>query len=1152
MEKRTVLFNDNWKFALTAPDSDESVLNGIHWYDVEIPHDWLIGDTANLYKSGCGWYEKHLLIDDKGEDDCYILIFDGVYMDTTVYVNGKQVGEWKYGYTTFSFDITDYLENGDNRILVRVNHKAPNTRWYSGAGIYRNVWLRKTSRLHIAQDGIYISAKCNDSDRRESGKWKVTVNTEFSAALCGTLSYSILSPSGVEEYACERRVCGKSDKLVYYIDHPKLWDTIDPHLYTLIATLKSEDGKVLDSEKTSFGFRNVKFDSEEGLMLNGIHTKLNGVCLHHDLGALGAAVSYDATYRQLSKMKEMGVNAVRTSHNPPSKEFMNICDELGLLVDSEIFDMWELAKNENDYHRFFGEWYKKDVAAWIRRDRNHPSVIMWSIGNEIYDTHKSERGLEVAKMLREEVEKNDPMRNAVPTIASNYMQWENAQNVADYLKVAGYNYAERLYKEHHEKHPDWVIYGSETASTVRSRGIYHFPFDTSLLVHDDMQCSDLGNSVVNWGATPFKSYEMDTQAEFSLGQFVWTGTDYIGEPTPYSTKNSYFGIVDTAGFEKDSFWFYKSVWDASCDKPFIHISPYWDFNEGQMIDIIVYSNLPVLKLRYCGKVYDHEKPDSENGGALYAHWKIPFHSNEPVAVRGYRSEKDGFDDYEKEEVLFTSMDPYKIRMISDRHTLDADGRSLAFVTVTVLDRMGQPVPNAVNRIKFTVKGAGRLVGLDNGDSTDYDSYKGDHRKLFSGKLVAIICSTFDEGDITITAESEGLKSETITLKAVGTGTAHEGVSVVTENAFPAVTTPYTNEIPVRKIELRDSGSRQLDKDCYTAEISVKILPENADFKDVEFKCCADNGVEISYAKVISFDGKTAVVKAYGDGEFRLRAFCKNGTELPKVISELEYTVSGLGKAQKDPYIFTAACLLDFSNVPVTNIDRGSLGGFNGRTVAGYKSLDFGGGTRSVTISVGNGGGGEDIPVEMYLGDADNGGEYIGTFAIKHNGGWDRAYPQTFELPRLIKGIHDISFVISNHCIFGGFEFERFDRAYAVNSAADNDNLYGDDYKVSGSRVEDIGNNVVIEFSCLDFADGADAVTVVGSTPLDNCTIQLRVTDKNGTQTTQLLEFPHSDGYMPVRFELDEISGENDIAFVFLPGAKFNFDSFTFEKITGKC
>ena len=1147
MEKRTVLFNDNWKFALTAPDSDESVLNGIHWYDVEIPHDWLIGDTANLYKSGCGWYEKHLLIYDKGEDDCYILIFDGVYMDTTVYVNGKQVGEWKYGYTTFSFDITDYLENGDNRILVRVNHKAPNTRWYSGAGIYRNVWLRKTSRLHIAQDGIYISAKCNDSDRRESGKWKVTVCTEFSAALCGTLSYSILSPSGIEEYACERRVCGKSDKLVYYIDHPKLWDTIDPHLYTLIATLKSEDGKVLDSEKTSFGFRNVKFDSKEGLMLNGIHTKLNGVCLHHDLGALGAAVSYDATYRQLSKMKEMGVNAVRTSHNPPSKEFMKICDELGLLVDSEIFDMWELAKNENDYHRFFGEWYKKDVAAWIRRDRNHPSVIMWSIGNEIYDTHKSERGLEVAKMLREEVEKNDPMRNAVPTIASNYMQWENAQNVADYLKVAGYNYAERLYKEHHEKHPDWVIYGSETASTVRSREIYHFPFDTSLLVHDDMQCSDLGNSVVNWGATPFKSYEMDTQAEFSLGQFVWTGFDYIGEPTPYSTKNSYFGIVDTAGFEKDSFWFYKSVWDASCDKPFIHISPYWDFNEGQMIDIIVYSNLPVLKLRYCGKVYDHEKPDSENGGALYAHWKIPFHSNEPVAVRGYRSEKDGFDDYAKEEVLFTSMDPYKIRMISDRHTLDADGRSLAFVTVTVLDRMGQPVPNAVNRIKFTIKGAGRLVGLDNGDSTDYDSYKGDHRKLFSGKLVAIICSTFDEGDITITAESEGLKSETITLKAVGTGTAHEGVSVVTENAFPAVTTPYTNEIPVRKIELRDSGSRHLDKDCDTAEISVKILPENADFKDVEFKCCADNGVEISYAKVICFDGKTAVVKAYGDGEFRLRAFCKNGTELPKVISELEYTVSGLGKAQKDPYIFTAACLLDFSNVPVTNIDRGSLGGFSGRTVAGYKSLDFGGGTRSVTISVGNGGGGEDIPVEMYLGDADNGGEYIGTFAIKHNGGWDRAYPQTFELPRLIKGIHDISFVISNHCIFGGFEFERFDRAYAENSAADNDNLYGDDYKVSGSRVEDIGNNVVIEFSCLDFADGADAVTVVGSTPLDNCTIQLRVTDKNGTQTTQLLEFPHSEGYMPVRFELDEIYGENDIAFVFLPGAKFNFDSFTFEK-----
>ncbi len=1148
MEKQRILFNDNWKFALTEPDSDETALENIHWYNVEIPHDWLIGDTANLYKSGCGWYEKHFSVDKLEKDDCYIIIFDGVYMDTTVYVNGIKIGEWKYGYTTFDFDITDALKSGDNRILVRVNHKAPNTRWYSGAGIYRNVWLRKTSRSHIAENGVYINAKCSDNDRKEQGKWRVTTLVNLSKVVCGTIRYNASDPSGKEHYVCERRICGKNDKLIFYVDAPKLWDIVVPNIYTMSVTLFDEDGNQLDEVSTAFGFRSLKFCPDEGFLLNGIRVKLNGVCMHHDLGALGAAVNYDATLRQLTKLREMGVNAIRTSHNPPSRELMELCDRMGFLVDSEIFDMWELAKNENDYHRFFPDWYKKDVAAWIQRDRNHPSVIMWSIGNEIYDTHKSPRGLEVAKMLRDEVEKNEPMHNALPTIASNYMQWENAQNVADYLKLAGYNYAEKLYDEHHDKHPDWVIYGSETASTVRSRGIYHFPYNTSLLVYDDLQCSDLGNSVVNWGASPLKSYAMDTAAEYSMGQFVWTGFDYIGEPTPYSAKNSYFGIIDTAGFEKDSFWFYKSVWDISCEYPFLHISPcYWDFNEGQLIDVIVYSNLPYIRLHYCGQMYDGRMIDRKTEEHLCAHFKVPFHKNKPLAVRGYRSKDCSADDYEKEEVLFTSLDPHSVNMHSDKSEIIADGRSLAFVTITAEDVMGQEVPNAVNRIKLTVSGAGRLAGLDNGDSTDYDSYKGDNKKLFSGKLLAIIESTFETGDIIITAESEGLQPKTITLKAVAPKTAPQGISVVTENVFPAVTTPYTKEIPVRRIELSDSGNRMLTKQQDTCEITVKLYPENATYHDIEFRCCADNGVEISFAKVISFDGNTATLKAFGDGKFRLRAYSKNGTDIPVIISELEYAAEGLGKAEKDPYIFTAACLCDFSNVPVTTIDRGSLGGFDGRTVIGFNSVDFGDGTKSITISVGNCGGGEDYPVELYLGDADNGGEYIVTFGIKNNGGWDRAYPQTFDLPRRISGIHDISFVINDSCIFGGFEFAKYDRAYAENAAADNDNLYGDDYKVNGSCVEEIGNNVVIEFNNLDFADGADKITVTGRTPLDNCTIQLRVNDENGNQTTRLLEFPHSDGYTPITFNIDRIIGKNNIAFVFLPGTQFDMSSFRFIK-----
>ena len=1145
MKKGRLLFNDGWQFALTEPDSDMDALKNVHWYDVEIPHDWLIGDTANLYKSGCGWYRKSFTLAKAELSDGFILCFDGVYMDTTVYVNDKKVGEWKYGYTSFSFDISDYVKAGTNKILVRVNHKAPNTRWYSGAGIYRNVYLRHTSRLHIAEDGIYITTKCNQKITKENpGRWKVTINTELCGEADGSLVHFIYDPHGRCTAEIERRLCGDSDKAAYYTDAPMLWDILFPGLYTVRTVLKDSEGDILDTVENKFGFRTLDFDPKHGLSINGKLVKLRGVCLHHDLGALGAAVNYDATRRQLVTMKEMGVNAVRTSHNPPSREFMDICDELGLLVDSEFLDMWELSKNENDYARFFDEWYQKDVKAWICRDRNHPSIIMWSIGNEIHDTHKSERGLEVAKMLTEEIKKHDPAGNAVPTIGSNYMPWENAQKVADYLKIAGYNYAERLYADHHKKHPDWCIYGSETTSTVRSRGIYHFPADTALLSHDDMQCSDLGNSVVGWGASPIKSYIMDRDRKFCMGQFVWTGFDYIGEPTPYSTKNSYFGIVDTAGFPKDSFWFYKAVWNKTAE-PFIHISPYWDFNEGQIIDVIVYSNLPVLKLRYKGEEYPTAKLDLEKGEILYGHWRLPYDEKKPVFVAGYNSEED--KEYVLEETITAAMDPVALDIRTSRTEIPADGRSMIFAEIFSRDFFGQLVPNANNRVKVTVTGAGRLVGLDNGDSTDYDSYKGDNRRLFSGRLLAMIEATFETGEITLTVESEGLEPKTVTLYASECDRP-DGISVVTENTFPAVTNEYTNEIPIRKIELSAPSVRELNENQKTVRVGVKIFPENATYNDIGFKCCSDNGVEINFAEVTDFDGKTATVTAKGDGEFRLRAYAKNGSDIPKVISELEYKVTGLGEAVKNPYMFNAACLFDFSNVPVNTIERGALGGFSGRTVVGFSAVDFGkSGTDKLILSVGNCAGGEQYPVELYLGDPDKGGEYIGTFGIDFNGGWDRAYPQEFALEKPITGVHDISFVIVNSCIFGGFEFKKNERAYKLNYAAANDGVYGDDFTVNENRIEKIGNNVVIEFKDMDFKGGTGKIRVTGRTPLDFCTIQLRVDDENGVQTTRLLEFPHADEYTEVQFAIDKIAGKNDISFVFLPGTKFDMESFEFIK-----
>lgn len=1142
MRKGRILFNDNWQFTLTEPDSKKSAVKDAVWYDVELPHDWLIGDTANLYKSGCGWYKKSFKIEKEELDDSFILCFDGVYMDTTVYVNGKEAGVWKYGYTSFHFDISELLKSGRNEILVRVNHKSPNTRWYSGAGIYRSVYLRHTSKQYITEDGVYIYTKCNyHINDNNPGRWRVTVETELNDEINGSVMHIITDPDGNEVYTSNKRICGISDKTSYFTDTPVLWDVEEPKLYNITTILYAEDGTMLDKVENRFGFRMIDFDSNTGVSLNCRRIKLNGVCLHHDSGALGSAVNYDATLRQLTILKEMGVNAVRTSHNPPSREFMEICDEIGLLVVSEFLDMWEIPKNEFDYARYFGDWYKEDVKSWVRRDRNHPSIIMWSIGNEIPDTHKSERGLEVAKMLCEEVIKHDPAKNGEATIGSNFMPWKNAQKVADFLKLAGYNYAERLYNEHHEAHPDWVIYGSETASTVRSRGIYHFPADTALLTHDDLQCSDLLNSVVNWGSSPKYSFTKDRDAKFSMGQFVWTGFDYIGEPTPYSTKNSYFGIVDTAGIPKDVYYLYKSFWNKDAE-PYIHILPYWDYNEGQLIDILAYTNLPVLELCYDGKAYERQIIDTENSDKLYGEWRIPYDKSKTVTVKGYMNIED------KKAVCESSICAFgeasSLCLAADKTVADADGRAMFFIDVSAADDNGNAVRNANNRVKITVKGPARLVGLDNGNSTDYDSYKGDNRRLFSGRMTAMLMTTLDAGEITVTAEAEGLAPATITLTSAPCDTP-EGISVVTENTFPAVTREYSNEIYVRKIELTDTNSRELNENCTTRRVAVKIYPENATYTDIGFKCCSDNGVEINFAEVTDYDGKELTITAKGDGKFRLRAFANNGKDFPEIISELEYSITGLGDATKNPYKFNAACLSDFSNCPLNTIERGALGGFNGRTVIGYSAVDFGSGADRVIISVGNCGGGEDFPVELYIGDADKGGRYIGTFGIAFNGGWDRAHPQEFALPETIKGIQDISFVIDRNCIYGGFEFIKCQRAYKLNFAGDTDNVYGDDFNVNGRYIEDIGNNVVIEFSDMDFDKGTQRIEITAKTPLDFCTVQIRATDKNGVQVTRLVEFPNATDYTTVAFDIEELKGVYDISFVFLPGTKFSMESFKF-------
>ena len=434
---------------------------------------------------------------------------------------------------------------------------------------------------------------------------------------------------------------------------------------------------------------------------------------------------------------------------------MDIADETGMLILSEGFDMWERSKTDYDYARFFDEWVEKDVASWVRRDRNRPSIIGWSVGNEIFDTHADERGQEVTAWLKRLVKLHDPEGNGYVTFGSNYMQWENGQKCADILKLAGYNYGERLYEEHHAAHPDWMIYGSETASVVQSRGIYHFPLSETLLTDDDEQCSSLGNSCTGWGAKNTEACIIpDRDAEYCAGQFIWTGFDYIGEPTPYSTKNSYFGQFDTAGFAKDSAYVFRAEWTDYKAEPFVHIFPYWDFSDGLPCDVRVCSNAPRVELFKDGVSMGAYDIDHKHGKELTANYVIPYEKGELKAVA-----YDENGNIIAEDIQRSFGDAVRIEAVPDKTEILADGSDLVYIEISAFDKDGTFCANANNRVNVSVEGAARLMGLDNGDSTDYDQYKGTSRRLFSGKMLAVIGSTDKTGEIKVTLASKGLPDE---------------------------------------------------------------------------------------------------------------------------------------------------------------------------------------------------------------------------------------------------------------------------------------------------------------------------------------------------------------------------------------------------------
>lgn len=1132
MEK--ILFNDNWQFKKFPIEnfSDAGKLIDSNGFEpVQIPHDWLIYDTSALYEAGIGVYKKNFSVI---EDDLNLrthICFGGVYFNSTVYVNKKEVGTYRNGYIEFYWDITDFLTAGENEIAVVILHETPNTRWYSGAGIFRSVFLKKYSQLHICENGVYVSSNVSgemkiDTSIENHGDNK-NVILKHSVFFGGEL---VCTSDGIEISADNINVA----KCNLSVNNPMLWDIDNVNLYSLKTEIIVEN-EVIDSKDTVFGFRKIEFNPDKGFLLNDRKVKLHGVCMHHDLGALGSAMNKNALKRQLSIMKEMGVNAIRTSHNMPSRELIDLCNEMGLLVDSELYDMWEMPKTSNDFSRFFAQSPPLDVENWVTRDRNDPSVIMWSIGNEIYDTHASPKGVEIAVMLRDLVLQYDYYNNASVTIGSNFMQWQGAQNVADKLTLAGYNYAERLYNEHHEKYPHWFIYGSETSSAVRSRGIYRFPLEEVTLTSEDLQCSSYDNCVTGWGCLAQPSWIADRDHDFNGGQFIWTGFDYIGEPTPYSTKNSYFGIVDTAGFPKDIYYFYQSVWTNYKTNPMIHLLPYWDWNLGEKINVIAYTNAPKAELFLDGKSLGICEIDHLNGKKLYCQWDLNYVQGE-LTVKAY----DEDDKVIANDRIASFKDSKEIVLKCDNTELYSNGTDLAFIEISTVDENVEFVANARNRVEVEVIGAARLVGLDSGDSTDYDSYKGTSKRLFSGKLLAMVQSGFDSGEVKVKVTSRDLKSAEITLN-VNKCDIPSGVSVIDK----AVKSSDNEEIPVRKIELIHDGSTVLNKENNQITVKAKIYPENATYNDIYWRAVGKSDIDTICA-VIKPNNNTVEVVGASDGNFRLRAYVKNGENFPQLYSEIQFSVEGLGNVVRNPYEFVSFSTYNYCNITPVIGAGGAITSINQYTYVNFDKADFGKrGSDTLKLYIGNCTG-SDVPVEIFSGQPkDN--NLIAVLNFPDNNGWDTYRPYEFKLDKKLIGINSLTFTVSKNCIFGGFEFIGENIAFAQNKAVDNDNIYGDSYSLEDGIIKNIGNNVLISFNDFDFSEiGANKITICGKTDNENNTIQLRY-DENGTQKTQLLEFKKSSALEKQTFDIEKIYGKKDISFVFLPGSNFDFESFIFSQ-----
>ena len=804
------LLEKGWRF--TREDSAEFSRVGFDdskWQSVTVPHDWAIygpfsiendkqnvaitqdgqrealehaGRTGGLPFVGVGWYRLKFTADSFAEGKRATILFDGAMSHARVYLNGVEVGYWPYGYNAFHFDITEHLKVGEvNELAVRLENETDSSRWYPGAGIYRNVHLIVTEDTHIPIWGVQVTTpKVSESFAQVLVKTKA-VTMEGVSRDNLRLVTEIKDPKGEVVAMAEDALTIYDNSLFeQYVDvpNPQLWSVDTPQLYT--ASSKLYDGDELKDEyATRFGIRTIEIVPEEGMFINGKEVKFKGVCNHHDLGPLGAAVNDAAIRRQIRIMKDMGCNAIRTSHNMPAPELVEACDEMGMMLMLESFDEWRTAKVKNGYHKHFDEWAERDLVNLIHHFRNNPSVVMWCIGNEVPDQGDVIWASKLSRYLQDICHREDPTR----PVTQGMDQPDNVvfNNMAAMMDVAGFNYRPFRYADNYLRLPQQIILGSETASTVSSRGVYKFPVERRAMAkYGDHQASSYDVEHCGWSNLPEDDWIWHDDFSWAIGEFVWTGFDYLGEPTPYYTDwpshSSLFGIVDLAGIPKDRYYLYRSHWNPEVET--LHILPHWNWEgrEGEITPIFVYTNYPSAELFINGVSQGVRTKDesivmensigaeAEKNFVRQQRYRLMWMDTryEPGEVKVVAYDKAG--NAVAERVMRTAGKPYRIVLEADRSTIKADGKDLSFITVKVVDKDGNLCPNAQHLVKYSVKGAGSYRAGANGDPTSLELFHKPQMKLFNGMMTAIVQSSEKAGEITLTATAKGLKSAKIVVK----------------------------------------------------------------------------------------------------------------------------------------------------------------------------------------------------------------------------------------------------------------------------------------------------------------------------------------------------------------------------------------------------